>query len=267
MRQEIPENRPVPSSSTLVEAARDFLARGWPVIPLSGKLPMIPWKEYQTRLPTNDEARAWFSAIDNPTTGLGIVTGNLSRLVVVDCDSQEDALFWQAEHGSSPVAVSTGGGGVHLYYAMPDESEVRNRARLGGRKIDVRGEGGYATAPPSLHPLGTRYEWLSFPAFATLPVFDAEWLLSKVDERHFVASAVATEVRNAIAYIRRIQAVASEGGHNATFRVACKLRDAGLSPDDALMVLSEWNETNASPPWSARELAHKIDSAYKTLTK
>jgi hypothetical protein len=56
--------------------------------------------------------------------------------------------------------------------------------------------------------------------------------------------------------------VAGEGGHNATYRAACKLRDAGLAEVEALAILSDWNETNASPPWSAVELEHKIRSAY-----
>jgi len=75
------------------------------------------------------------------------------------------------------------------------------------------------------------------------------------------------QVRKAVAYISRIEAVAGEGGHNATFRAACKLRDAGLSPEEAFSVLSDWNETNASPPWSAKELEHKIRSAFDSLTR
>lgn len=64
------------------------------------------------------------------------------------------------------------------------------------------------------------------------------------------------------AYIQRIEAVAGHGGHNATFRAACKLRDAGLSAEEALAVLEHWNATNAKPPWSTAELRHKILSVY-----
>jgi hypothetical protein len=67
--------------------------------------------------------------------------------------------------------------------------------------------------------------------------------------------------------IRRIHANAGEGGHNATFRAACNLRAAGLSEDEALRVLSDWNETNASPPWSAADLIHKIRSAFDSLAR
>ena len=248
--------------AALFAAAREYLARDWPVIPLSGKLPTVAWKEFQSRLPGIAEITAWFAGDIQPT-GVGIVTGRVSGLVVVDCDSRQDAEFWNGEHGGSSLIVETGGGGVHLYYAMPQENEVRNRARLFGRMIDIRGEGGYVTAPPSLHPNGNPYLWRSADFESGLPRFDAAWLTPEHQEQDMPLTASTVKVRKAVAYIRRIHATAGEGGHNATFRAACKLRDAGFSEEEALAVLSDWNKTNASPPWTAEELAHKIHSAFK----
>jgi hypothetical protein len=165
------------------------------------------------------------------------------------------------EHGTSSLVVSTGGGGIHVYYSTPTE-EVRNRAHLFGRRIDVRGEGGYVAAPPSIHPSGTRYEWSKFRSKAPLPLFDANWIQSAEKEMTLPQTQQTTNVRSAWGYIRRIRAVSGEGGHNATFRAACKLRDAGLSENEAFQVLSDWNETNALPPWSVRELLHKIHSVF-----
>lgn len=247
--------------ATLFDAATFYRSLGWPVIPLSGKLPRIAWKELQTRIPTRDELVAWFS--DKLTTGVGVVTGCISRLVVIDCDSREDAAFWQAEHGTSSLIVATGGGGVHFYYALPADSALRNRQRLLGRRIDLRAEGGYVVTPPSLHPTGTRYAWHAFDASATLPAFDESWLAAIHPTQDMSRTAESTHVRRAVAYIRKIRAKSGAGGHNATFRAACKLRDAGLSPDEALTVLSEWNETHATPPWSVPELRHKIESAFR----
>jgi len=218
-------------------------------------------------LPTSTEVKTWFFEGNQSPSGLGIVTGKLAGLVVVDCDSMEDAAFWREHFPSSPLVVATGGGGVHFYYAMPKGQEVRNRARVLGRKIDVRGEGGYATAPPSLHPSGKDYAWRTHEANATLPSFDVAWLVDKTKPARLPSSEQTGKVRNAVAYIRRIQAKAGEGGHNATFRAACKLRDAGLSADEAFQVLADWNETNASPPWSAADLMHKIRSAFDSLTR
>jgi hypothetical protein len=251
------------SQSELARAAGEYLASGWSLIPLLGKLPALPsWKEYQRRLPSSEEVAVWFSEGGRPPSGLGIVTGSLSRLVVVDCDSEADAAFWYKSFPSSPLAALTGGGGVHFYYAMPEDGNVRNRAGVLRRKIDIRGEGGYATAPPSSHPSGRHYAWQTYDAAAVLPCFDASWLAEEPRAGRPPAATYVGKVRNAVAYIRRIHAVAGEGGHNATYRAACKLRDAGLAEVEALAILSDWNETNASPPWSAVELEHKIRSAY-----
>ncbi|QEG36088.1 bifunctional DNA primase/polymerase [Bythopirellula goksoeyrii] len=251
----------VKEQKTLGDATREYLTLGWSVIPLLGKLPAIPWKVYQARCATPEEVEAWFSSETKPT-GVGIVTGILSGLVVVDCDAPDDAEFWQASFPSSPLTVSTGGGGVHVYYRMPKDNDVRNRIKILGRRIDVRGEGGYATSPPSLHPSGKQYAWLSFDTNTMLPEFDADWLIDKSQPARLSNSKQTSPVRNAVAYIRRIQARAGEGGHNATFRAACKLRDAGLSAEEALIVLSDWNETNATPPWSLKDLRHKVCSAF-----
>ena len=59
----------------------------------------------------------------------------------------------------APPTVKTGGGGRHLYFQYPkDGTEVRNRVKVGGLSIDVRGINGYVIAPPSNHHSGNRYE-------------------------------------------------------------------------------------------------------------
>lgn len=252
---------------SLLDAAFAYIACGWPVIPLLGKQPgLSAWKDFQTRLPTADEVATWFQGSAKIPTGVGIITGKLSGLVVVDCDSPEDASYWLECFPPSPLTVKTGRGGLHIYYQMPSSVEVRNRAKLFHRQIDLRGEGGYAAAPPSRHSNGQRYEWrdASPDLQLVLPQFNAEWLTdgdSLADVR--APAACSAQVRNVVAYLRRIHATAGDAGHNATFRAACKLRDSGLSAEDAFALLSQWNETNAHPPWSAVELKHKINSAYQ----
>ena len=69
------------------------------------------------------------------------------------------------------------------------------------------------------------------------------------------------------AYGKTIFAVSGSGGHKATFRFVCFMRDLGLAPAEVYSVLLEWNETNADPKWSDRELTHKIESAYARVSK
>ncbi len=56
-------------------------------------------------------------------------------------------------------------------------------------------------------------------------------------------------------------AVSGSGGHDATWGLAQALvRGLGLDEDDALVILREWN-TKCEPPWSEKDLLHKIRNA------
>ena len=58
-------------------------------------------------------------------------------------------------------------------------------------------------------------------------------------------------------------AISGQGGHDATFHVAsCLVHGFALGEPDALALLSEYNR-GCVPPWSERELRHKIESASK----
>jgi hypothetical protein len=64
------------------------------------------------------------------------------------------------------------------------------------------------------------------------------------------------------AYLAKLPgAIAGQGGHDSTFRAACILIEGfGLSVDDAFPLLAEWNVT-CQPPWTERDLRHKLESA------
>jgi hemoglobin len=67
-------------------AALRYRAWGWLVVPIEprGKRPLVRWEEFQQRLPSEAEITAWLARW--PDAGVGIVTGSVSRLVVVDVD-------------------------------------------------------------------------------------------------------------------------------------------------------------------------------------
>lgn len=145
------------------EAALDFLNRGWSVIPIRerAKRPAVPWKIYQSKCVSEETLHEWFRR--SPDCNVGIVTGALSRLVVLDVDprhgGKESLRKLEREHGSLPDTVEsiTGGGGRHLYFSHPG-GVVRNRTNI-EPGIDLRGDGGCIVAPPSVHPSGKRYRW------------------------------------------------------------------------------------------------------------
>lgn len=90
------------------------------------------------------------------------MTGRPHGLVVVDAD---DTASWEWALANLPAVrgVRTRRGG-HLHFAHPARGIIGNRSgdravRLaGGFRLDVKGLGGLATGPYSLHPSGVTYE-------------------------------------------------------------------------------------------------------------
>lgn len=124
------------------------------VIPVGGddgKKPLVngftKW-EGQSR----DTIRKWDRQF--PGANLGLVTGKVSGITVVDVDDP-DALPAAIERfGDSPLTTATPSGGFHLVFESMGE---RNFTRIDGQTIDIRGEGGFAVAPPSARPDGRCY--------------------------------------------------------------------------------------------------------------
>lgn len=138
-----------------LEIARKYVKAGFSVIPipLKSKIPLIAWKEYQTRFPTDEELVAWFVGNEN----IAIITGELSGVTVVDVDAKSGGLE-TIKTLRLPLtwSVRTGGGGWHYYYKYD-----KRASQTAGiyRGIDIRNDGGYVIAPPSVHATGLRYEW------------------------------------------------------------------------------------------------------------
>ena len=133
-------------------AALGYLGRGWSVLPVEprGKRPLIAWRRLQSRRASAAEAAGWFARW--PNANVAIVTGRLSRLVVIDVDPRHggDASLaaFEAEHGALPATIEalTGGGGRHLYFRHPGARTANRVGLVPG--IDLRGDGGCVVAPP-----------------------------------------------------------------------------------------------------------------------
>lgn len=112
---------------------------GFSVIPSGGgkegKAPPINWKCYQERLPTDAEYNTW--RYDRKPKLWGIVTGAVSRVVIVDGDSADAMLVM----GDLKPHVRTPRGGGHYYFEHPGHP-VKTAAGL-LPKIDIRGDGGF----------------------------------------------------------------------------------------------------------------------------
>ena len=232
-----------------LDQALRYLSLGLSVIPIKArdKRPSLSsWKEFQKRQPTEDEVRGWFAQDSN--LNLAVVTGAVSRVVVIDGDSPE-AVSWLATNHPSPIRTQTSNGRKHYWFLHPGH-EVRNGAKLAGMALDIRGDGGYVVAPGSVHSSGAIYtEEGDWSDLDSLPVFQSAWLSEKIQPLVNPQDAMEKRVR---AYLGATPgAIQGQGGDAHTFRVACKLvREFALPEDQALAYLCVWNSSCAPAlPW------------------
>jgi hypothetical protein len=244
----------------ILAAARACLARGWSVIPLrrQEKRPAVRWQEIQQRRPTEAELARWFARW--PDANLGIVTGAVSGLVVLDVDPKhggDDSLAaLERAHGRLPETCEalTGGGGRHLYFAHPG-GVVHNRAAL-APGIDLRGDGGYVVAPPSLHPSGRDYVWeVSRDPDEVPPAPMPRWLLQ-------LATGPGERGGHPLTHWRRlVREGVAEGARNSSIAsLTGHLLWHGVDPEVALDLLLCWNAERCRPPLDADEVARTVES-------
>jgi hypothetical protein len=121
---------------------------------------------------------------------------------------------------------------------MP-ETPIANSAGKIAPGIDVRGDGGYVFAPPSVHPSGKLYSWSvdSSNSFSTAP----QWLLDKL-----TASATATPTTE---WRDLVSNGAEEGTRDCSLaRLAGYLLRRRIDPVVVLELLKSWNATHCRPP-------------------
>ena len=138
----------------IFKAALGYLGRGYSVIPVAkSKKPLIEWAEYQTRKPRAEEVQAWWDKF--PDANVGIVTGKVSGLTVIDCDSKQgiDAVARVAGENFVSPTVETSRG--VQYYCQFDPAAVNRHTVM--EDVDIRSEGGFVVAPPSVHASGRTY--------------------------------------------------------------------------------------------------------------
>jgi len=257
---------------TLLEHALKYLSLGYSVIPVRSNRKggsTVKWREFQTRRPTEQELTRWFGK-PNGDTGIAIVTGAISGIVVLDFDrhGDEDGLeVAKAEHGFEVEgpAVATGGGGMHAYFKHPGGTVKNCVGLLPG--VDLRGDGGFVYAPPSPHPSGRLYEWLFDPELETLPDLPA-WVTQEGHkapaQQQKTAGPMQSDAPDDLAALDPLEALlrdgASEGARNeAATRLAGRYIAQGLTAPATLALLQGWNVRNR-PPLANAELAKVVES-------
>jgi hypothetical protein len=127
--------------------ALQYLELGYSVIPVGkDKKATIKWERYQHEHPTEADLEEWFQ--NNPNNNIAIVTGKISGITVIDLDSHKGVN--PADFPQDTYTVKTGNGGVHLYFQYHADAPTAADVFKDGKGVDVRNDGGYVVAPPSV---------------------------------------------------------------------------------------------------------------------
>jgi hypothetical protein len=241
---------------SLKEYVEWYVTQGFNLIPVkySAKEPLIKWKSYQIRHISRQEIEQYF--FSSPYINVAVVCGKTSgNLVIIDFDKPEvyKKIFPNIEKETLVVRSSKG---FHVYFRT--ENPI-NSFRIRELSIDVQGQGTYVLAPPSLHPSGKNYEFVSQKTVAKWSGdFKTEFL--DILERKFKGKfARKREEVN----ITRLLAGVEEGYRDeAAIRIASWFRQKGLSPEKVLEKLKEWNKKN-DPLLDEDTLQIKVESAFR----
>lgn len=173
------------TTETVYDLARRLVAAGISVIPIKcdgDKKPVYKWEAYQDRLPTEQELRSWFRGM---IRGIAAIGGSVSGgLECIDFDEAglfakwvDDVSLVDAEVLKKLVVVQTPATGrAHVWFrsehCAPSHAVARRPATAEElqkkptekikKRIETRGEGGYAILPGSpahTHATGRPYQY------------------------------------------------------------------------------------------------------------
>ncbi len=233
---------------------KDYASKGFDTFPLKpkDKIPFVKWADVATR----DETMlsGWW---DNyPDSNVGVACGERSGIVVLDIDKDkegyESLTTLQNKYGKlpeSPVS-KTGSGGEHIFFKYPKGVDIRNSAGKLGKGLDIRANGGYVVAPPSLHPNGNSYEWVIDleTELAEMP----DWMIDLLKEEKQISEKPLN-----------INEKIVEGGRNDYLaRMAGAMRRVSFSEDAIFSAIKIHNLEKCVPPLSDGEvyqIAHSIN--------
>jgi hypothetical protein len=240
--------------SAMLEAALEYAARGFRVHPLrdAGKEPRVKaWPERATT--EAPKIRRWWS--EWPEANVGIATGDGIAVLDVDPRNGGDETLEAYVYNTNGIGMTTtaevltGGNGRHLYFAAPPGL----RSAVLGPGLDLKAEGGYVLAPPSIHPeTGKEYVWhpergalLRQSMLPGLP----QWAIHKGARVHQARPDAhwAKIAREGFGEGERNTGAASYIGHLLSY----------LDPEEVFELVFLWNRARNKPPLPNGEL-HKV---------
>lgn len=221
----------------------------FPVTPGRKAPPLVEWTEFQHRHATLDDVRRWW--LKWPDANIGIVTGSISNLSVVDIDAGAGGLDSLKKTGYTfpHTRVHKTPAGFHLIY---EHSMALHTGAGFLQGVDVRSDGGYIVAPPSINKEKGVYTVLHDRPI--IPLLEPpEWLRAtsrKKDPTQPVDPSWVVDGMRGVPEAQRNEMAAKLAGY---------YHRKGIPKNVILTILTQYAQS-CSPPMDVRELETTIQS-------
>ncbi|WP_369719727.1 bifunctional DNA primase/polymerase [Bradyrhizobium sp. LLZ17] len=159
----------------------------------AGKSNGNPWGYTKDPDEISEYWRRW------PHAAIGLPTGPMNGLFVIDVDTpdghdqegRESLMKLEMRYGALPRTrmAESPTGSKHYYFKQPPDVTIPCSVSKLGPGIDVRGNGGFVIAPPSVRPKRGEYKWINHALIADAP----KWLLDLVAVRSHVLKAIVLD--------------------------------------------------------------------------
>ena len=228
-------------ATTILDAGLDYAARGLSVVPLrpGERTPLLrSWRPFQKRRASAELTREWWRRW--PEANVGIVTGAVSRCIVLDGGGPEG--FWnlmKLVNAPEWSWVSETAHGCHHWLQHPGGHIPTRAGHL--PHLDVRADGGCVAAPPSVHPSGKRYQWHVPPSLCELGAM-----------RKPVYSRLVAAPRPS----RAGMPIEKGMRNSALYRLGRFLRTKGVEVEAIEAALHAENRARCRPPLGESEVRH-----------
>jgi hypothetical protein len=198
-------------------------------------------------------AALWLS---HPGPLIGIATGTVSDLAVLDIDAERLAQAWWRAHHARLLPTrcfATRSGGLHLYFRHREG--VKNTQGKINEGVDTRGSGGYV-----ISWFAAGHECLDHSLSASWP----DWLLTELQRTPPPSRPVAAAMRfaaegNTEAILRRVATATSGERNGVLYWAANRLREQGRLKDEEAALLAAATQAGLT----RIETKRTIDSAAK----
>lgn len=241
-----------------LDTALAYLKQGISVVAADPKTkrPLFKWSDFQKTLPTEAQVKTMFQKF--PDAMVSIITGELSHIMVIDCDSPEaikqveDTL---PDSFEATIALSPRGG-KHFYFTCANGRWQTKSAVL--KNIDVRANGGVIVAPPSRNEASKQYRWLNDTHF------DKSMLQEMPESLCRLLESAQTEKKPKFTFdLNEVKDLYKEGRRDSDlFHLALSLRRAGETKEyilrNMMLVAKTWHEEKEIE-W----FKQKIESAFQ----